>query len=231
MTNNRENIINKVRAIWSKTVDNGCTEAEAMVALSIAGKLMEEHNISEEDLKLDDEKAIVARSNMQDPQNIRWELCAWIGQFTETKPFGHKKSIKFAGLKSDVDFAIWLTESLTHFVKAQLKSYMWSNGFQSLKGNERNRVINSFVRGCCARINSKLKQLVNNRKVTTNSTALVVAKQALINEVIKDLNIAQADNRGRKRQNYGDIYRDGAKAGDNANFGRPIETGGMLRLK
>lgn len=226
----RENLLNKVRAILSKTVDNGCTEAEALLALQTAEKLIEEYEISDEDLKLDDEKAIIEKSDMKDPQNVRWKLCYYIGQFTETYAFGHKKSVKFVGLKSDVDFAIWLIESLSHFVHAQLKSYMWKNGFQKLQGAQRNRVINSFVIGCCARINSKLLQMINERKPSVNQNALVITKKALIDDAIKDLNISKSDNRGRKNKIYRNVYNSGFNAGDNALFGRPVNNGGPLRL-
>lgn len=227
---NRENIFNKVRATLSKTVDNGCTEAEALLALSMAEKLMEEHEITVDDLKLDNETAIIGISDAKDPQNIRWKICYAVGRFTETKPFGHKKRVKFAGLKSDVDFAVWLVETLTEFVRAQLKNYMWSNGFQKIQGNERVRIVNSFVYGCCNRINSKLAELTDKRQVVVNSNALVLAKNALIEDAMKDLNIGKADNRGRKASVYRDVFSDGQKAGDKASFGRPIETGGNLQL-
>lgn len=231
MTNNRENIFNKVRALLAKTVDNGCTEAEAMMALEMAEKLMEQHEISEQDLKLEDETAVIQRSDMKDPQNIRWKLCYWIGKFTETKPFGHSKSVKYAGLRSDVEFAIWLTEALTRFVQAELKRYMWANGYQKFQGAKRNRVINSFCIGCCSRINMKLREMVESRAWVVNSNAMVIAKNALIEEAVKELKIAPSDNRGRKNKIYGDVYRAGQQAGDNASFGRPIENNnGPLRL-
>ena len=227
---NRENIFNKVRAMLSKTVDNGCTEAEALLALSMAEKLMEEHEITVDDLKLDAETAVIGISDAKDPQNIRWKVCYFVSKFTATYAFGNKKYIKFVGLKSDVDFALWLTETLTAFIQAQLKSYMWSKGYQKLQGAQRNRVINSFVIGCCSRINTNLRDMIEARKVTTNSTALVVAKQALINDVVKDLNIDKADRRGRKHKICGDVFNDGLKAGDNASFGRPIKNSENLQL-
>ena len=228
--NNRENIFNKVRALLSKTVDNGCTEAEAMTALMMAEKLMAAHEIDESDLKLEDETAVTGVSNMSDPQNIRKLLAYWIGKFTDTYTLLSGKDIKIIGLKSDVDFALWLLETLSRFVKRQLKEYMWANGYQSLQGNERIRYNNSFVRGCCSRINTRLKSMIDERQVTTNSTALVVAKQALINDVVKNMNIRVSDNRGRKAALYRDIYGAGQSAGDKASFGRPVSQGGMLRI-
>lgn len=226
-------MIDKIRAMLAKTVENGCTEAEAMVALQMAETMMQAHEITEDDLKeVRGETAILMRSDMRDPQNVRWKLCYWISKFTETKTFGHKKSIKFVGLKGDVEFALWLTETLTTFVHSELKRYMWANGYQAFQGTKRVRVINSFIIGCCSRINTKLLTMINARNVTTLGTDLVVAKQALIEDVMKDLNVKKADNRGRKASAfYRDVYSAGQEAGDKASFGRPVEDKqGMLRI-
>ena len=222
--------LNKIRAMLAKTVDNGCTEAEAMTALTMAQMMMDEHEVTLEDLKLEDEKAIIARSDLKDPQNVRWKIAYWIAQFTETYTYGHKKRINFVGLKADVDFAIWLTDTLASFVHAQLKAWMWKNGYQKLQGNLRAKVINSFVTGCTHTINNKLAQMVKERRPTSNGTALVLAKNALIEDAVKDLEIGKADNRGRKAKFLGDVLKAGMEAGERASFGRPVETGGMLRL-
>lgn len=226
-----EKTLNKIRALLAKTIENGCTEAEAMAALTMAQMMMNEHEVTLEDLELGDEKAIIARSDLKDPQNVRWKLCYWVAQFTDTYSFGHKKDVKYVGLKADVDFAIWLTDTLAMFVHAQLKSYMWANGYQRLQGARRNRVINSFVIGCCTRINTKIKTMIDERKPTSNGTALVVAKKALIDEATKDLGISEPDNRGRKNKIDAEVYKAGQEAGNRASFGRPVETGGMLRLE
>lgn len=232
MTNNRESIFNKVRALLSKTVENGCTEAEAMIALAMAEKMMNEHEIIEDDLKLEDEAAVIDSMYCdRDPHAISWKLCYAVGKFTETYAFGYKKMIKFAGLRSDIDFALWLTQTLTKFVQTELKKYMWANGYQSLKPANKRIVINGFVIGVTARISTRLQQMIAARATITNSTALVVAKNALIQEAIKDRDIKPSDNRGRKAKLYGAAYRTGLETGDKANFGRPVDDkSGILRL-
>lgn len=93
------------------------------------------------------------------------------------------------------------------------------------------QLINSFVIGCCHRISQRLMELANKRKVTVMSKALVVCKQALINDAISDLEIGNSDNRGRKNKIVAQAYVDGQSSGNSANFGRPVEAGGQLRLK
>ena len=52
MTTNRDDLIEKVRALLSKTVDNGCTEAEALAALDKAHALMDAYEVTGADLQL-----------------------------------------------------------------------------------------------------------------------------------------------------------------------------------
>lgn len=227
---NRDKMVEKVRALLAKTIDNGCTEDEAMSAFDVASRMMDEYEITEDDLKLEGETAIIGESVVKDTQAIRWKLCYAVSKFTETYGFGNRYVVKYAGLKSDVDFAIWLTEALAAFVKAELKSYMWANGYQSLQGNMRHKVINSFVIGCCTRINSRLMALVRARKVTEMSNALIVSKQGLIDQAIAGCNIKDVEKRGRKNKIIGEAYVAGDKAGNKATFGRPVSGGGMLRI-
>ena len=74
--------------------------------------------------------------------------------------------------------------------------------------------------------------MADKRHVSANSNAIVVAKSAMIDDIWSDLGVKDADNSGRKKQiQYGSVYRAGAEAGEKASFGRPVETGGMLRLE
>jgi hypothetical protein len=62
MTVERESILNKIRALLSKTLDKGCTEAEAMAALGKAQALQDAYAITEAELNLTrEEKAILRR--------------------------------------------------------------------------------------------------------------------------------------------------------------------------
>jgi hypothetical protein len=54
MTMNRESLLDKIRALLSKTVANGCTEAEMMAALAMARAMRDAHKVTDEELALDD---------------------------------------------------------------------------------------------------------------------------------------------------------------------------------
>lgn len=240
MTDNRQKLLDKIKALLSKTVDNGCTEAEAMSALSMAQAMMDAYEITEDEInQTKQESAIRAEmKDMRDPYNIRAYLIVCISKFTNTKTWrseycSRKFKYNFVGLQSDVDFAIWLTETLTMFVQRELKTYIWSNGHTSLEPSMKRRVINGFVHGCVARINQRLKELMEQGKVhkTDNGNALVVVKNELIERKMQELGLRLRNSRSRRSNIEPNAYGAGKAAGNRASFGRPVGSGGQLWLR
>lgn len=216
----------------AKTIENGCTEAEAMSALSMAQTMMDAYDVTEADLQ--DTKADSAikeeMKDMRDPHHIRAHLVVRISEFTNTQSYRHEfKSQKFKynfiGLQSDVEFAIWLTETLTMFVQKELKNYMWANSYTSLPPSEKRRVIMGFVLGCCSRVSQRLKELTEQGEVQANdnANALVVIKNELIDKKMKEMGLALRQPRARRTGINRDAYGAGKAAGDRASFGRPMD--------
>lgn len=54
-----ENILNKIKNLLNKTVENGCTESEAISAFEMARKLMLKHKIEEKDIISSSEKEVI----------------------------------------------------------------------------------------------------------------------------------------------------------------------------
>lgn len=229
MTTNRDKVMGKIRALLSKTIENGCTEAEAMAALSMAQAMMDAYEVTEADLnEVKQESAIKeTMKDMRDPHHIRRQLCVGIAEFTHTKVWRHefksqKYKYNFVGLRADVDFAIWLTETLTMFVQKELKNYIWSNGYTSLQPSEKRVVINGFVFGCCGRITQRLMELVGNAAASANKNALIIIQNALIEKKMQELGVNLRKPRERGSKINSDSYSAGKNAGDKASFGRPV---------
>lgn len=237
----RDKVISKIRALLSKTVENGCTEAEALSALSMAQAMMDAYEVTEADLnEMRQESAIKeTMKDMRDPHHIRAHLTVAISRFTNTKVWRHEyKSQKwrynFVGLRSDVDFALWLTETLTMFVQRELKNYIWKNDYTGLEPSTKRKVINGFVFGACNRISERMIELADNSEdhASKNANALVVIKNELIVKKMNELGIELRSPRQRGSAIKDDAYQAGKAVGDKANFGRPMGgEAGMLRLK
>ncbi len=230
----REKILHRIRSILSKTVDNGATEAEAMAALEMARAMMDAYEVTEADLnEIKTEKAEVNKTKeMRDPHNIKLWMAVAISEFTNTKSWtsDNKKTVNYCGMKGDVDFATWLLETLTSFVQKELKNYIWANGYTRLHPSEKRYVINGFVAGCCNRIIERIRAMIKV-EVRSNSNALIVIKNELIDNKMKEMGLALRMPRNRGSYQDYNAAQHGRKAAERASFGRPVEQGGLLRLK
>src|SRR6188472_2763823 len=76
MTDNREKMLDKIRALLSKTTENGCTEEEYLAALAKARALMDAYEITEADLQLTKEEGVVLCKEKagSDPHHIKFNM-------------------------------------------------------------------------------------------------------------------------------------------------------------
>jgi hypothetical protein len=231
---NRENMLGKIRALMAKTVEAGCTEGEAMAALAKARAMMDAYEVTEADLNLSKEEKAVLRKEppgSRDAHKIKAMMAKAIAQFTDTKVWRGTDGLVYCGLRSDVQFASWLTDSLNTFVLGELTRHL----AESLEApGERRLIINGFVIGCCNRISARIAELCANSQTVAaaNSRALVVVKSGAIAAKMKEMGITLGKSRGSRRQYDEGALAAGRAAGDRANFGRPVSgSNGTLRLK
>ena len=60
--NDRNSLLDKIRALMSKTAENGCTEHEALAALDKARALMDAYEITDTELQLTKAEFAILRS-------------------------------------------------------------------------------------------------------------------------------------------------------------------------
>jgi hypothetical protein len=238
MTTNRDDLIEKVRALLSKTTVNGCTEAEALAALDKARALMDAYEVTAADLQLTKEETAILRSeppDALDPHNIKFYLMGPVADFCGCKAWRTRTpegvAVTFCGLPSDARLATWLLETLTTFVQAELVHHLMDT-LPPTK-SERRKVINGFVDGCCERIGDRLKALCaqSAAAATSNGRELVVVKSAAVADKMKACGIHVRGSCSSRQGNAGS-YQAGHSAGNRASFGRPVTgAGAALRIK
>lgn len=233
---NRNAIIEKIKALLAKTTENGATEAEMLSALDKASAMMGAYEVTDEDVQLTKEERVMLHADapdVTDPHKIKWRLTHAVGQFCGVEIYrrAHETGLKCIGMPSDVQFAMWLLDTLADFVFAELYAHLIGC---LAPQSERRIIIRSFTAACCERIGERLMALVEQSKTARigNGRELVVVKGAAIKAFMRDNNI-----RIRVRCNGGFSTFDGAAqaaghaAGDRASFGRPVSgSAGMLRL-
>ena len=233
---NRDSIIEKIKALLSKTTENGATEHEMMSALDKASAMMDAYDITDGEVQLTKEEKATLHADppdLKDPHNIKWRLSYAVSNFCGVQIYRSRREtgLKCIGMPSDIQLAMWLLDNLADFVFAELYAHLVGC---LAPQSERRIVIRSFVAGCCDRITERLTELVERSKAarTSNGRELVVIKDAAIKAYMKDHNIRLATCSGYAPSNVDSVAKTaGHAAGNRANFGRPVGgAAGVLRL-
>src|ERR1700720_2271340 len=124
----RNSIIDKIKALLAKTTANGATEAEMLSALDKASAMMDAYDITDADVQVARDEAAVLQKDPPDlkaPHKVR-RLSHAVGEFCGLQIYRsrHETGLKCIGMPSDVQFAMWLLDSLADFVFAELYAHL-----------------------------------------------------------------------------------------------------------
>ena len=231
----RNSIIEKIKALLAKTTANGATEAEMLSALDKASAMMDAYDITDADVREAKDEAATLHAeppNLKDPHSIKWRLSYGVVEFCGVQIFRtrHQTGLKCIGMPSDVQFAMWLLDTLADFVFAELYAHLIGC---LAPQKERRIIIRSFTAACCDRISERLLALVEQSKKarTSNGRELAVVKDAAIKAFMKDNGIYLRSCSGYAPSTVDAAAQAaGRAAGDRVTFGRPV-TGAAAVLR
>jgi hypothetical protein len=233
----RNSIIEKIKALLSKTTANGCTEQEMLSALKVARAWMDAHEISDGELQLSREEKVALYSESEadapDGHKIKWQLCRSVSIFCNVEIYRDraKSGLTFVGFKSDIQYATFLLDHLSDFVHNALFEHLLD--CDSLAAQDRKEEIRGFVIGCTERIGVRLIAMCEQSKNvrTANGKALVVIRDRAIKDFMEVEGISLRSSAG-SRAAFSDAARAaGQSAGNRADFGRPVSgAGAVLRI-
>lgn len=214
----RQSMIAKVQALLAKTVENGCTEGEAMAALEKARQMMAAHGITDDDLAFGGEEVTREKRHADDRHKVRRSLPCGVAAFCSCRAWREEGGgIVFCGLQSDAVFAHWLLDMLERLYARALADYLAATPRVAGRRGPRRIESNGFMIGFCNRVNDRL------RAMAPASREIVAAKNELIEANLAGIRF----QRPRSREVAADqgAIRAGEGAGDRAQFVRPIGDG------
>lgn len=158
----------RITALLQKTVENGASEGEAMLAMKKAGELMLQFNLSMDEVTLREEKCVTKM--FDEPWGNRdalWYCFDGLQRFCEVKVWIHHglkgKSWAFFGLESDVDMALYLCRVIVRAEETALADYKRSEHYKNYTGHRRTASVN-FTQGFGQRIYSRLCELSREKQ-------------------------------------------------------------------
>lgn len=173
MEGNNLKVKGKIRALLNKTVENGASEQEAMLALKKANELMLENFISEHDLEgVEPEKIIEVREPIVVASYDFTLFYGSLARLFDCENFwttGRKGDIVFFGFESDAKLAMYFYRLVMKAAFNSIEEYKKSFEFTHAKafyGMHGKTLVSSFVKGFTIRLAERLREMYQQRKAS-----------------------------------------------------------------
>lgn len=223
----REKLAARVRALRAKTVENGCTEAEAMAAAEKLAHLLNEHNMTMDEAELRASPFATHDHHGTGTVGLKlWKVANAIEALTHTRAWSGGRNapgrVTFLGLAHEVEVAAYMLEICDRAMRTEAQRVYHTvrhlpHGKQVLK-------LVPFVDGMADRLSRRIRDMV---KPTPAGTGLIVLRGALTDQEMARKGIELETSKARPPIDNA-AYRDGQRAADgislNKGLSRPADT-------
>ncbi len=226
--NNRVKLIERIKALQARTMENGCTESEAMTAANLCARLMAEHDLTMTDVEIGEEICQVNYLDTGRKSNHEVQFCiSAIADFCDTKVWISKRNgtqnYCFFGMANDTDFAKFLHNTIKGAMETELTSYkIRCVELGELTGR---RQSHSFLLGMALRICERLREMKqeNQRDILqTTGRDLVVVKNSVVKSQFAKLGLRLRNTGNGTTSGDSNSMAAGKAAGNRVGFNRPI---------
>lgn len=226
-----EKVKGRIRALAARTVDRGCSEAEALAAAQKIGELLDVYGLSMTEVELRQETCIQREIVFTGPR-----LQALAGIFlsvvalTESKGWMvGRTTFVFYGLEPDVLMAEYLMHVVAGAVDHEEAVYRASATYHRSRAAPQNR-LRSFRYGFAERVSTRIEEIAAHRRAAAEAartpastgTALVLVKEQLIADGFRELGIRLRTSYTSRTVRDGAAYRQGIEAGGRVSLERPL---------
>ena len=184
----RQEILNKLKAFSQRTVENGCTENEAIAAAKAMQSLQNKYNctLTELDISMTEyvKDSLKLGNRVKHPV---WGALYGVQTFTETKIVSYGTEATVFGQQHKVDNAMYLLTLLQSAMELEWLNYRASEDYYEEAFSHHPRSIRtSFMNGMASRLGSRLvamhkesRQDVEQPKASNGTALVVIADNAL----------------------------------------------------
>jgi hypothetical protein len=227
----------RIQALRAKTIDNGCTEEEALSAAVKVAELLDRHDLSLTDIEMHGERCERIEFETRRKKRIPLDSCVGaVADFCDCRVWREKSATGefryvFFGLRSDVAVAHYLTELIDGAVRSEQGRYKTSREYLRFRHNERHMANASFALGMVTSIATRLTAMKAERDGVNRSTGrdLVVIKTAIVAEELARLDLNLRTVRSASRRVSTTAFEAGSAAGSSLAVNPGIGASGDAR--
>lgn len=229
----REKIAARCRALAAKTVENGCTEAEALSAAAKLAQLLADYNLTLDEAELRATPFSTHREAHTDEVGERlWKvaraICVLTGAtYWRSGPGVWPIEISFFGFEHEVEVSRYLLEICARAMRQAQNALNRANAL--LTASARRRAVLPFLDGMADRLHDRIVAMAPPKPT---GTGLVVVRNQLVEAALAEAGIHLDSMRPRSSRSLDAAYGAGLRAGDGVALNPGLATGrpkGALR--
>jgi Protein of unknown function (DUF2786) len=223
----------RIKALAEKTVSNGCTEAEAIAAAEMVGRLLERYALSMAEIDIREAGCVQVEIPLGGRRRRPIDGCVpAIARFCDCKVWlsrGERQaSYVLFGFAPDIALAGYLFAVIDRAIRSGVTAFRREH--PRLAGVALRRASQSFQQGMAARLAERLEAMQGEREASVaaqraTGTALMVVKHRVVEEAFRETRIRLVSG-GRQRMRLNGAFRRGREAGDRVDLHRPVTGGG-----
>ncbi len=236
----------RIKALTDKTVANGCTEAEAMAAAEMVGRLLERYALSMDEIEVREARCVQVEIPIGGKRRRPIDGCVpAIARLCDCKVWlarGPKPSepadlavarYVFFGFETDTALACYLYTVIERAMATEVLSFKVAK--PQLRAVRLRRASDSFQHGVVARVAARLEAMHAEREAHVSAqratgTALILAKHRVVDAAFAETEVRLVASSAIGRSHLAGAYREGWAAGARVNLNRPVggEERGLL---
>lgn len=226
----RQRVKARIKALSLKTISNGCTEAEAMAAAAMVGKLLERYALTMDEIDIREEACVTRAVTLRGRQRRPVDGCIpAIARFCDCRVWLHRDTAgaryMFFGFEADTEMSVYLFELIERAIANELSAYRLQE--RHLAGQALRRASRAFQDGMALRLAERLDEarLARERHLAglrPTGQALMIVKQSQVDTAFAAMNLRLRSSTRRLPGQGDPAFRRGRVSGDRVNLNRPV---------
>ncbi len=227
----------RIRALTERTVARGCTEAEALSAAEMVGRLLERYALTMDEVDIRQEPCVQTSVPLGGQRRRPIDACVpAIARFCDCKVWLTRSERQahyvFFGFTPDPRLAAYLFPVIARAIETELLVFRQQR--PALSGTRLRRGSTSFQHGMAARIADRLEAMHAEREAQIGAkqatgTALMIIRHQVVEQAFAETKVKLRMVSGLSFHRDA-AYQAGQSAGERVDLRRPIEGSDRARL-
>jgi hypothetical protein len=222
----------RITALTARTIDRGCTEAEAMAAAAMVGRLLERYALTMEEVDIRQQPCIQITIPIGGKRRRPIDICVpAIARFCDCKVWFTRSELQahyvFFGFDTETQLAGYVFHIIAHAMHSEVADFRARSVRR--RSTLPRQAATSFQNGLAARVAERLEAMHAEREAAVaaqrpTGNALTIVRHQVVEDAFQAANVQLRTQRGLSTRPDA-AFRAGKAAGERINLNRPVGHG------